>query len=91
MERLEKKIKWEYKMFYSEFMSTSRENIFTKSKEITMKKQIYHHLQKIIAELKPETIDLLIQKERILDFLYLQLCDLDVVSLEEVKSCIEEE
>ncbi len=70
MMTVKEKIDWEYEMFYLDMMRTSRENIFTKSKEIQKKKEIHQQVTTLCKSLNPKEQMILLCKENIIDMVY---------------------
>lgn len=79
-EKLKEKLGWEWKMFQSDMMSLSREDLFVMAEMIAAKKRIYDLLKEEDFFTKEEICSLL-SKERMLDSIFMQLPKKD--------SCIE--
>lgn len=80
MESIESKLNWEWELFYLDMMRTSRENIFTKSKEIEYKKCIWKHTKSICMTLSDQAIQTLLVKENIIDYMYTFLLEKELIS-----------
>lgn len=80
MRNIEKKIDWEYEKFYLDMMRTSRENIFTKSKEIEYKKCICKKLKEVTQELSENEINVLMVKDNLIDYMFTFLNEKQIVT-----------
>lgn len=80
MRNIERKLDWEYEKFYLDMMRTSRENIFTKSKEIEYKKCIWKQLKEVTVELQENEVDVLMVKDSLIDYMFTFLSEKETVT-----------
>lgn len=80
MRNIEKKIDWEYEKFYLDMMRTSRENIFTKSKEIEYKKCICKKLKEVTQDLSENEMNVLMVKDNLIDYMFIFLNEKQIVT-----------
>lgn len=78
MNGFEEKINWEYETFYLDIMRTSKANIFAKSKEIEIKKEIVCVLKNMVRKKgkeSPELFEKLSGFDNVLDEVYRYIID----------------
>lgn len=81
--KLEEKIDYEFQCFFLDQMRTSKENIFARSSEIQVKKELAGELKALIKNLDEPTEELLMLQSNLLESAY---CFCKDVSLEEGKN-----
>lgn len=77
MESIINKIEYEYEIFYLDLMRTSRANIFSKSREIEIKKKIVVTLKKL--KLEENMLEKLIVVDNVLDEVYRHMAEVELI------------
>ena len=80
MKSVKEKIDYEYELFYLDMMRTSRANIFSKSKEITLKKQIAQLLKQSCEFEESGKKEILLSCENILESAYRYVTDYETAN-----------
>ncbi len=84
---LEKKIKFEWEKFYLDCMRTSKENIFTKSQEITIKREIKSCLIEMDTSYGKLVLQKMLGLENIIEACYRYILELDFKNSLKVQVC----
>ena len=85
---LEEKIKFEWEKFYLDCMRTSKENIFTKSQEITLKREIKSCLMEIdIMSYGKLVLQKMLGLENIIEACYRYILELDLKNPLKMQVC----
>jgi len=81
MDAVKKKIEDEYELFCLDMMRTSRMNIFTKSREIEMKKRIAFSLKKNLKSVQDkEKREKILIQENLIDSVFRKACEYEALN-----------